>query len=213
MNEIIQSINSALSLDSAHLFWFITRSAGLMAYLLLWLSTVSGLAVASKITDRFLHRSFTFDSHEFISLLALGFTAIHVTALLFDSYAPFSLPELLVPFVSTYRPFWVGIGILATYTAILVTATFYLRARIGYKTFRTIHFLGFAGYIGATLHGIFSGSDSGLPAAQLIYFETALAVVLLTLYWLWQLAYKQRPEKQAHGAPLPVRVPNDRDPR
>jgi sulfoxide reductase heme-binding subunit YedZ len=213
MNEIIQSMNSLFALDSGHVFWFITRSAGLMAYLLLWLSTVSGLAVASKFTDRILHRPFTFDSHEFISLLALGFIGIHVFALVWDSYAPFSVTEILVPFVSAYRPFWVGVGILATDISILVTVTFYLRKRIGYKTFRAIHGLSFAAYIGATVHSIFAGSDTALAATRLIYFESGLIVLLLTAYWLWQVTHKRHPAGKITAKLLPVRATSNTERR
>ncbi len=191
MNEIFQWLSSAFSLDSAHVFWFITRSAGIMAYLLLWLSTVWGLAVAAKPFDSILPRLFTFDAHEFLSLLALAFTAIHMVVLMFDRYLPFSILQLFVPFTSEYRTVWTAFGIIAFDLAALVTITFYLRQRIGFKTFRVLHYASFASYIGATLHGIFSGTDSTLAATQLMYLETALVVVVLTAYWIWQLTHKQ----------------------
>lgn len=186
MNEIIQSISSIFSLDSSHVFWFITRSAGIMAYLLLWLSTVWGLAVSAKPFDRFLPRLFTFDAHEFLSLLALGFTAVHVIVLMFDSFEPFSLMQLFIPFTGDYRPLWTALGIVALDLAVLVTVTFYLRQRIGFRTFRILHYLSFASYIGATLHGIFAGTDTSLGATQLMYLETALVVVVLTAYMVRQ---------------------------
>lgn len=201
MNELLTIINNALALDSGHVFWFITRSAGIMAYLLLWLATVWGLAVAAKPLDRILPRLFTFDAHEFLSLLALGFTAVHVVALLFDSYDPFSIIQLFIPFAATYRPVWTALGIVGLDLAVLATVTFYLRQRIGFKTFRVLHYASFISYLGATLHGIFSGTDSALAASQLMYLETALVVVLLTIYYLWQLKAKG-PSKPASGGNL-----------
>jgi sulfoxide reductase heme-binding subunit YedZ len=167
--------------------WYITRSSGMMAYLLLWLSTAWGLAIPSKVIDRLLHRSFTFDFHQVISLLSLGFLGLHIFILMADQFLPFSLAQILVPFISPYRPFWVGIGVLATYISILVTATFYLRQRIGLKTFRIIHLTSFIGYLGATIHGIASGTDSALPVAMLMYIGTFLVIVFLTAYWLLML--------------------------
>jgi predicted ferric reductase len=199
MNEIFQTISSALSLDSTHVFWYITRSAGIMAYLLLWLSTVWGIIVAAKPLDRFLSRLYNFDLHEFLSLLAIGFTLVHVVVLLWDSYAPFSMIELIIPFAATYRTFWTALGIVSLDLAVLVTVTFYLRQRIGYKAFRSLHYLSFIAYFGATLHGIFSGTDSSLASTRFMYFETALAVILLTIYWLWQRRSKPQTLK-----PLPV---------
>ena len=71
-------LTTLLRLDSVEGTWYLIRAAGLVAYLLLWLSTVWGLAVASKIFDPVLHRAFTFNTHEWLSLLAIGFTALHV---------------------------------------------------------------------------------------------------------------------------------------
>jgi predicted ferric reductase len=185
-------ISQALSLDSTQVFWFITRAAGLMAYLLFWLSTVWGLAVSSKIFDRLLNRPFTFDTHGFLSLLALGFIFIHVVVLMWDSYAPFSLVQLFVPFTSTYRPLAVAFGIISLYLTLIVTVSFYLRRRIGYKTSRMLHYLSFLAYIGATAHGILAGADTPLFSTQLIYEETAVIVVLLTAYWVKQLVQNKR---------------------
>jgi predicted ferric reductase len=185
-------ISQALSLDSTQVFWFITRAAGLMAYLLFWLSTVWGLAVSSKIFDRLLNRPFTFDTHGYLSLLALGFIFIHVAVLMWDSYAPFSLVQLLVPFTSAYRPLPVAFGIISLYLTILVTVSFYLRRRIGYKTSRMLHYFSFLAYIGATVHGILAGADTPLLSTQLIYEETAVVVVLLTAYWVKQLVQNKR---------------------
>jgi predicted ferric reductase len=178
------------ALDSTQYTWYITRSSGIMAYLLLWLSTAWGLAVPSKIFDRLLHRSFTFDFHQVFSLFSLGFLAIHILILLADQYLPYSLAQILVPFLSAYRPVWVGIGVISLYILLLVTGTFYVRQKIGMKSFRVIHYTSLIGYLGATAHGIFSGADSSLPFAMLMYFGTFLVIVFLTAYWIfmvWQV--------------------------
>lgn len=203
---MLSLLSQALSLDNSQVFWFIARSAGLVAYLLFWLSTVWGLAVSSKIFDRLLNRPFTFDTHGYLSLLALGFIFIHVVVLLWDSYAPFSIVQLLVPFTSTYRPLAVGLGIISLYLTILVTVSFYLRKRIGYKTSRMLHYLSFIAYIGATVHGILAGADTPLFATQMIYEETAFVVLLLTGYWVRQLVQNKRKGSRVAKALVPSRA-------
>lgn len=188
------SVRWLFALDSAQYTWYLTRSAGIMAYLLLWFSTAWGLAIPSKIIDRLLHRSFTFDFHQVVSLFALGFLGLHIFILTADQYLPYSLAQIFVPFISPYRPFWVGLGVLALYILVLVTATFYLRQIISMKTFRYIHYTSLIGYLGATLHGIFSGTDSSLPAAMLMYLGTFLVIVFLTGYWLFILWTSNRPQ-------------------
>jgi methionine sulfoxide reductase heme-binding subunit len=170
--------------NSAQTTWYITRAAGWMAYFLLWFSMVWGLALPTKLFDRFISPTFSFDFHEFISLLSIGFLLLHIGVLLFDQYLPYSLAQILVPFLSPYRPLWVGLGVLSFYLALLVTVTFYLRKRIGQKRFKSIHTLSLVGYFGAVFHAFFSGSDSSLGSVQFVYFATSMVVVFLMAYWL-----------------------------
>ncbi|HTX91443.1 MAG TPA: hypothetical protein VMC09_09515 [Anaerolineales bacterium] len=177
--------------DSVQIWWYVTRASGIIAYLLLWFSTVLGLAVTSKYLDGMLDRIFTYDFHEFISLLAVGFTLVHVIVLTFDRYLPYSIAQVLVPFISPYRPFWVGVGVLGFYLVLLVTITFYLRNRIGTRTFRVIHYLSLLSYIGVTLHGYYAGTDTALPSMRMLYELTGLAVLFLTVYWLVLLGMRR----------------------
>ena len=170
--------------NSTHTTWYITRAAGWVAYFLLWFSTLWGLVIPTKFFERFLSPTFVVDFHEYISLLALGFVLLHVSVLLIDQYLPFTLVQILVPFMAPYRPFLVGLGVLGFYLSLLVSITFYLRKRIGQKRFKAIHLLSFGGYIFALMHAFFSGSDSSLPMAQYIYMGSFLVIVFLTAYWI-----------------------------
>lgn len=179
---------------SGQVTWFITRSSGIVAYLLLWLSTVWGLGVSSKFFDRAVPRAFTYDAHEYISLLAIGMTFIHVVILLWDTFAPFNLAQLLVPFISEYRPFWVGIGIIGTYLTLLVTVTFYIRKWIGIQAFRAIHWLSFLAFFGVLFHSWFAGTDTNFVVVRWMYLGTMLVVVAMTALWL--LTRKSAPTLQ-----------------
>ena len=192
----MQTVKDFFALDSVHIWWYVTRAAGLMGYLLFWLSTVWGFAISSKIFDSFLERMFTFDFHEHLSLLSLGFLGLHVAVLLIEKVEPLSLTEVLVPFVSTYRPFWTGIGIITFYLTVLVTITFYIRKWISMKTFRVIHYLSVAAYFGALLHSVYAGTDTSLTWVQWMYGGTTLVTVFFMVYWaalLWMRKEEKRP--------------------
>jgi predicted ferric reductase len=178
------ALDPIFALSSVQVMWYITRASGLMAYFLLWLSTAWGLAVSSKILDRLLHRSFTYDYHQFLSLLSIGFVALHVGVLMYDRFLPYTLAQALVPFLSPYRPFWVGLGVISLYLILLVTITFYIRGRIGSRAFRAIHILSLVAYLGVAAHAVFAGTDSALWFTQLLYAFTFLVTVFLTSYWL-----------------------------
>ena len=195
MTPVGQSLGTFLSwlfaANSVQTWWYVTRASGIIAYLLLWFSTILGLAVTSKYLDGMLDRLFTYDFHEFISLLAIAFTLVHVLVLTLDKYLPYTFAQILVPFISPYRPFWVGVGVISFYLIVLVTVTFYLRNKIGKRAFRTIHYLSLLSYIGVTLHGYYSGTDTALPSMKILYDVSGLAVLFLTVYWLVLLSFRK----------------------
>jgi len=192
-----KALDALFAASTVQAMWYVTRAAGLIAYLLLWLSTAWGIAVSSKIFDPVLQGAFTYDFHQFLSLLAIGFVVLHIVVLSADRYLPFSVAAILVPFIAPYRPLWVGIGVVGFYLTLLVTVTFYLRQHIGMKAFRMIHLASFAAYAFAAIHGLMAGTDSVLPAAQLMYAGTTLVIVFLTVYWVVMLRFNRRPQKIA----------------
>ncbi len=197
-SPVHQAFNALFAIDSVQALWYVTRASGIIAFLLLWLSTVWGLALSNKILSPVLQAIFSFDFHEILSLLAIGFTVLHMGVLLFDPFMPFSLAQILVPGVSTYRNAWVGIGIIGFYLMLLVTVTFYTRRFTGHRTFKVLHYLSYVSYLGVTLHSIFTGTDSVLPAAMLMYAGTFLVVVFMTVYRI-ALALQDRSQKRAQA--------------
>ncbi|HEX9017608.1 MAG TPA: hypothetical protein VF806_00370 [Anaerolineaceae bacterium] len=195
-----QFVTWLFATNSVQVMWYITRAAGLTSYLVLWLSVAWGLAVSSKILDNMLHRTFTYDFHQFISLLAIGFILIHMISLMFDHYLPYSAAQLLIPGLSTYRPIWVAVGIVAFYLTMLVTVTFYMRGKIGMKAFRSIHTLSLVAYLGSTIHGLLSGTDASLFFVQAMYAGTFLVTVFLMAYWLIMLGQKNRARQSEQRA-------------
>ncbi len=164
-------------------FWYISRMSGLVAYFLVWLSVVLGLSVTNKLARLWPGGPAVVDLHQFTSLLALSFVAVHVAVLLGDQYIGYNLTQLLVPFASAeYRPFWVGLGQLAAYLAIPVSFTFYIRQRIGYRTWRTIHYGTFVLYVLVTIHSLMSGTDTQNPLMLLMYGVTSLTVLGMLIY-------------------------------
>lgn len=192
------------SLESGRVFWYITRSAGIMAYLLLWFSTLWGFLLASKIFGSVLTGTYSFDFHEFISLLSLFFMTVHILPLLFDTFQPFSLPELLIPFVSSYKTFWVANGIISFYIAIIVTLSFYLRQRLSKKAFGIIHASSILGYITVLVHGVFTGADSQNLIVRQMYLWSALLLVFFGSFWYIQKRLSEsKPEEPTKGSRNP----------
>ncbi len=173
-------------------FWYMARSGGIVAYLLLWLSTVWGLTLSTKITDGLVPAPIAYGLHEFLSIGAVLFTAIHTVVLLGDEYIKFNLLHLMIPFTAPYEPLWTGLGVVGLYLTAILTISFYFRKKIGQKLWRKMHYLAFAGYALVLLHGLMAGTDSSSVGFKLMYLGTGFTVLFLTYYRLFTLKVKTK---------------------
>ncbi len=172
----------AAPIADSRTYWYMARSAGIVAYLLLWGSVVWGLLVSSKLVNDYVKPALVYEVHQFLSILALVVGMFHGLLLLGDTYMKFTVFDVLIPFVSPYQPFWVGLGILGLYLTALLVVSFYIKKHIGHKTWRTLHYSSFALWVMITLHSIFAGSDSGAMLVQLMYLMSVTSVSYLLIY-------------------------------
>ena len=185
-------------------YWYMARSGGIVAYLLLWLSTVWGLTLSSKITGRLLPAPIAYGLHEFLSIGAVIFALVHAAVLLGDSYVEFTIFHLAIPFIASYEPFWTGLGIIGLYLIATLTGSFYVRKHIGQKTWRMLHYLTFAAYGLALVHGLMAGTDSDLIGMKLLYLTTGFTILFLTYYRLFTIKVKEKSRpgsKNGHRRP------------
>ena len=180
---LLPDLAASLLGDQPKAFWYLSRSAGIVAYLALWLSMTLGLSLTNRFARLWAGGPAVADVHLFASLLALSLVAFHVSVLLGDAYTGYRIDQLLIPFASTpYEPFWVGLGQLALYLALPVTFSFYLRRQIGLRAWRLLHYGSFAVFLLATAHGLAAGTDSDTPLMRGLYLFTGGSVVFLTCY-------------------------------
>lgn len=172
--------------------WDVARAGGLTAYLLLTLAVALGLALSLKLQSPRWPRIINSELHNFLTLLAAIFTGVHVLAVAIDPFTHFGLNEILMPFASTYRPFWMAFGIVGLYLGIAIGISTWLRPRIGYALWRRLHVLTLVLYGLVTVHGIATGSDTNTWWALGLYLAS-LAVVG-TLFML-----RMRKRTEAHS--------------
>ncbi len=164
-------------------FWYLARVAAIISYVLIWFSVVMGLLVTNKFARVWPGGPLAVYLHQFTALVGFAFAMFHGLVLLGDQYINFSPLQLLIPFASAnYRPAWVGLGQMAFYLMIPVTFSFYMRKRIGYNVWRSLHFGSFIVYALTTVHGLLSGTDSTSPFMLGLYAATGAVVFFLTVY-------------------------------
>jgi predicted ferric reductase len=173
-------------------YWYLSRSSAIVAYILLWISMVLGLAITNKLARAWPGGPTFAALHEHTSWLGLLLAAFHALILLGDHYIGYTLPQVLMPFASaSYRPLWVGLGQLSLYLLAFVVSSFYLRRWISYRAWRTLHYASFGVFALALLHGLFSGTDTGVVWISGMYWASAVSVVGLTIYRIRQARAKR----------------------
>ena len=159
--------------------WDASRAAGFVAYLLLWLSTVTGIGLHLRWRPAGVSINVLLESHRITSVLALSFLFAHVLAIVLDPVVRFSVLDALVPFTSTYRPLQVGAGTLAQWILIAVLTSTAAAGSTRWSTWRNVHYLSFPCYALALLHGLAAGTDSAAPLALFVYASTASVIAAL----------------------------------
>lgn len=162
-------------------FWLLARSAGLAAYALLTLSVLAGLVLKSRPIGRLRAATVT-EVHKTLALTGLGALALHAIALVLDTTVKVSLAALVVPGLVTYRPAAVAAGVVAAWLFVVVTASFWLRKRIGARVWRRLHWFTYALFGLATVHGITAGTDTAQPWARDLYLGALGSVVAATAW-------------------------------
>ena len=140
-------------------YWYLTRSTGAVALLLLTVAIVLGVLDVRRLSTPRWPRFIVDSLHRNVSLLAMVFLALHILTSVLDSFAPISLLDAFIPFGGSYRPFWLGLGAVSFDLLLAVTITSMLRQRMGYGTWRAVHWLTYASWPIALLHGLGTGSD------------------------------------------------------
>ncbi|HVS85332.1 MAG TPA: ferric reductase-like transmembrane domain-containing protein [Gaiellaceae bacterium] len=149
--------------------WYAARASGVVAYALITVSVLLGLLLSGRARPKRWPAFAVTDVHRFAGILAGVFVGVHVLTLALDSVVPISLPQLLVPGASHYRPFWVGLGTVAGELLVAVAVTTRLKKRLGFARWKRWHYLSFAVWLAATAHGIGAGTDANEQWLRLLY--------------------------------------------
>lgn len=158
---------------SSHLWWYLSRAAGMVAYAMLTGSVLAGAVLSSDLFTRSRRPKWLLDIHRGLAGLAMWFMAGHVLALLGDSYLELTPVDLLVPFAASWHRGAMALGVIAMWGLVAVQLTSLQMSRIPRSTWKWIHLSSYLMFAMAALHGTFAGSD----ATQPLYVAGSLAAV------------------------------------
>lgn len=141
--------------------WYLSRSTGVVAFVLLTLSVLLGVAatqraVASPRWPRFatqlLHRN--------LSLLGMALLAAHIACVVADSYVNITWVDAVVPGLSAYQTFGTALGTLAMDVALLATVSGLVRSRLPISVWTWTHRCAYLLWPLALVHMLLSGTDT-----------------------------------------------------
>jgi predicted ferric reductase len=148
--------------------WYVARAGGLTAFALLTASVAIGLLLSGRAKVDWPRFAIT-EVHRFVGLLAGAFIVVHGLTLLLDGYFHFTLWNLLVPGTAPYRPLATALGVLAAELLAALALTNHYRTRLSFRFWRRAHYLNFAVWLLALVHGVTAGTDSDTAWALLLY--------------------------------------------
>jgi len=191
----------AIVVTSSTPLWYATRATGLVALVLLTASMALGLLSSVRFQRPAWPRFVTLGLHRNLALLALGFTAVHVLTTVLDSFVSIPLQDAFIPFISSYRPIWVGLGAIALDLMLALIITSLLRTRMGLRNWRVVHWTAYLCWPVAVLHGLGTGTDTPVRWVLVLTGCCVLAVAALTV-WRLAVAWPARPVASVAGVVL-----------
>jgi sulfoxide reductase heme-binding subunit YedZ len=171
--------------SSSVALWYASRATGVVCLVLTTTVVLLGVLVSRQRRLPGLPRFGVVHLHRYLSLLAVGFVVVHILTAVADSYVSVSLAAAIIPFVSAYKPLWLGLGAVSLDLMIALIVTSLVRARIGRKTWRVVHWLAYAAWPIAVLHSIGAGPD--LRHGPLLWLTLGSVIAVIAAIG-WRLA-------------------------
>lgn len=153
------------------LVWYGIRASGIVSAVLLTFIVLLGIGQVTGWTYRFVEPIKAWAIHRAMALALVAGIATHICLVLFDLRFPFTLPQVLIPFLSTYNNgttllglplgiFAITFGILAMYgiTLIVLTSLGWIENKKG--PWQKVHYLSYPVALFVVLHVLYTGTDT-----------------------------------------------------
>jgi methionine sulfoxide reductase heme-binding subunit len=163
--------------------WYLTRGSGIVSLILLTVAVLAGIVTSTRWVRPRWPRFVMEGLHRNVSLLSTVFVFVHIASAVLDGYVSIRWVDAVVPFRAAYKPLWLGLGALSLDVFLALAVTSLLRARLGYRTWRSVHWLAYGCWGLALVHGLGVGSDR--KQAWMLVLDL-LAVVAVTGATAWR---------------------------
>lgn len=171
--------------------WYVTRGSGLVAAVLLFVLMLAGIGMITGHSFKFLDPLIAWATHRAIGIAFIVAILVHMGALLFDKFAPFKIPDLLVPFVSDYKPvsiagfnvgsLYVALGVVAFWSVlfIVLTSLFWINKKP--KLWRIIHYLTYLTMVAVFIHALLIGTDLAHGLLRFLWVLGGIIIAIILI--------------------------------
>ena len=196
-----------LDFSEPAVWWYVTRSSAIVAWVLLTLSVLWGILLKTRILRGADNPEWLKAVHRFLSGLAMLMVVTHMVSLYLDSYIEFTVADLLVPFASEFQPLGVALGVIGMWAMVLVWGTSMIMQWLPERVWRAIHFASYLSLFAVAMHSGMVGTDVGTPwytALSLVLISTAAFATILRVI----LTRRSQPQRVASPADRGSKVPS-----
>ena len=161
--------------------WFASRASGVVSLILASVVLVLGVSTRLGSAPRRWPRFVLAELHRNLALFLVASLALHVVTALLDPFVSIGWAATALPFLSAYRSVAIGWGTLAVDIGGAVLITSLLRRRLGFRTWRAVHWLAYLAWPMAFLHSLTAGTDLGIWWVALSEWSSAAMVATAVL--------------------------------
>lgn len=178
-------------------WWFLSRASGIVAWGLLCATIVWGILLSTRLMRQVDRPAWLLDLHKWFAALSIAGVAIHLAALVADSYVEFGWRELAVPMASTWQPGAVAWGIIATYFLIAIQLTSLLLKKLPRRFWYLVHLTSYVMFAMTSIHAFAAGTDA---SNDLFLIFGVMLITLVIASTVIRVLYAKRPAKPERGA-------------
>jgi predicted ferric reductase len=184
--------------DRAHTSWswYVSRGSGIIAAIAIVLLLLSGIGQVTGYTFRFLEPIVAWASHRALGIIGGIAILVHMFSLLFDTFVPFTVLELFVPWLSHYKPIllfgisvgslWVALGVLAFYLVVIIIFVSLLWIQKKPLLWKWTHLASYIVMLFIFIHALYLGTDLQGGVLRFVWLGIAALIVLATIYRAWR---------------------------
>lgn len=176
--------------------WYLVRGSGFVAAISLFILILSGIGQVTGYTYKFLEPLTAWASHRALGIVFGLSVTMHILGLLFDHFLPFTIGQVLVPWLSHYRPvtlwghhfgsLWVALGIFAFYLTVIVVISSLLWIDKKPHTWKWLHILSYVLISLVFIHALYIGTDTAYGLVRLVWIAGGIGIVAAILHRLWR---------------------------